>query len=473
MTDLKAHISGVVYDLIASEATKLGIQAYVIGGYVRDIFLERKNTDIDVVCIGDGIELAKNVAKQLNPKPKVSVYKTFGTAHFKWKDQDIEFVGARKESYQRHSRKPDVEIGTLEDDQNRRDFTINAMGIALNENNTGTLLDPFNGLQDLDAKIIRTPLDPDITFSDDPLRMIRAIRFATQLNFRIEETTYKGLIRNIERIHIVSQERITDELQKIIASPRPSYGFKLLYNTGLLQIIFPELCALQGVEIINNFKHKDNFYHTLQVLDNLAAVSDNIWLRWSAILHDIGKDSTKRLTESGWTFHSHEVVGSKMVKPIFKRMRLPLDHKMKYVRKLVYLHLRPISLAQDRVTDSGIRRLLYEAGEELDDLLILCRADITSKNEAKVKKYLSNFQHVEDRCKEVDEKDRLRNWQPPISGECIMDAFAIGPSKEVGLLKKAIREAILDGEIQNNYDEAYSFMLNEAQKLGLSQKSKL
>jgi putative nucleotidyltransferase with HDIG domain len=471
LKNLKQYIDKPLYSLIAKEAGGMGIEAYVIGGYVRDVFLERDNCDIDIVCLGDGITLAKRVAKQLDPKLKVSIFKNFGTAHFKWKKQDVEFVGARKESYNKSSRKPIVTDGTLEDDQNRRDFTINAMGIALNHGEQGKLLDPFNGLKDLKDKIIRTPLDPDITFSDDPLRMIRAIRFASQLGFKIEPTTYEGLKRNVERINIVSQERISDELQKIIASDTPSYGFKLLYDVGLLNIIFPEFSNLQGVDIVGKFTHKDNFYHTLQVLDNVAKVSDNIWLRWSAIMHDIGKASTKRMSENGWTFHSHEVVGSKMVKTIFKRMRLPLDNKMKYVRKLVYLHLRPIALAQDSVTDSGIRRLLFEAGEELDDLLILCRADITSKNEKRVKKYLNNFQKVEDRCKEVEKLDKLRYWQPPISGELIMDTFDIKPSKEVGDIKIGIREAILEGDISNNYEDAYAYMLKLGKNKGLKSKT--
>ena len=467
MKDLLKDISNPVFDIIAKEASSSEINAYLVGGYVRDLIMKRNNTDIDVVCIGNGIDLAKNTAKAIDEKLNVSIYKRFGTAHFNWKGIDYEFVGARKESYSKDSRKPDVIPGTLEDDQNRRDFTINAMGISLNNNDYGTLIDPFNGVVDIKKNIIQTPLDPDITFSDDPLRMIRAIRFSSQLNFNITKDTFDGIKRNAERINIVSQERITDELQKIMASPKPSVGLSLLFDSGLLKIIFPELHALQGVQIINKFKHKDNFYHTLQVIDNVANASENIWLRWAALLHDIGKDKTKRITTNGWTFHSHEVVGSRMTVEIFKRLKLPLNNKMKYVKNLVYLHLRPIGLAKKAVTDSGIRRLIFEAGENLDALLILCRADITSKNEFKVIKYLSNFDRVEKRCIEVEKKDRLKNWQPPVSGQIIMDTFKIGPSKEVGIIKKAIREAILDGVIENKQKDAYNFMLKTGQNLGL------
>ncbi len=467
MKDILKNISNPVFDLIKSEASALGIDTYLVGGYVRDLIMKRNNTDIDVVCIGNGIDLAKNTAKAIDKKLNVSIYKRFGTAHFNWKGIDYEFVGARKESYSKDSRKPDVVPGTLEDDQNRRDFTINAMGISLNSGDYGCLLDPFNGVKDINKKILITPLDPDITFSDDPLRMIRAVRFASQLNFSITKDTFDGIKRNVDRIKIVSQERITDELQKIMASPKPSVGLNLLFDSGLLKIIFPELHALQGVQVVNKFKHKDNFYHTLQVIDNVADVSENIWLRWAALLHDIGKDETKRITTNGWTFHSHEVVGSRMTVEIFKRLKLPLNSKMKYVKKLVYLHLRPIGLAKEAVTDSGIRRLIFEAGENLDALLILCRADITSKNESKVIKYLSNFDRVEKRCIEVDKKDRLKNWQPPVSGQIIMDTFQIGPSKEVGIIKTAIREAILDGIIENKQKDAYNFMLKTGQNLGL------
>jgi putative nucleotidyltransferase with HDIG domain len=444
----------------------------LVGGYVRDLIMKRDNTDIDIVCIGNGIELAKSTAKAIDEKLNISIYKRFGTAHFNWKGIDYEFVGARKESYSKDSRKPNVIPGTLEDDQNRRDFTINAMGISLNNDDYGCLLDPFNGVKDINKKLLKTPLDPDITFSDDPLRMIRAIRFASQLSFNITKDTIDGIKRNAERINIVSQERITDELQKIMASPKPSVGLKLLFDTGLLKIIFPELHALQGVKVINKFKHKDNFYHTLQVIDNVADVSENIWLRWAALLHDIGKDATKRITPYGWTFHSHEAVGSRMTIDIFKKLKLPLNNRMKYVKKLVYLHLRPIGLAKETVTDSGIRRLLFEAGEDLDDLLILCRADITSKNESKVIKYLANFDRVEKRCIEVEKNDRLKNWQPPVTGQIIMDTFGIGPSKEIGIIKSAIREAILDGLIENTFNGAYQFMLKEGEKLGLYIKEK-
>ena len=467
MKDILKNISNPVFDIIKNEANTSETEVYLVGGYVRDLIMERDNTDIDVVCIGNGIQLAKNTAQAINKKIKVSIYKRFGTAHFNWKGIDYEFVGARKESYSKDSRKPNVIAGTLEDDQNRRDFTINAMGISLNEKNYGNLIDPFDGVKDIKEKILQTPLDPDITFSDDPLRMIRAIRFASQLNFTISENTFKGIKRNVDRINIVSQERITDELQKIMASPKPSVGLKLLFDSGLLKIIFPELHALQGVKVINNFKHKDNFYHTLQVIDNVAEVSDNIWLRWAALLHDIGKDATKRITPNGWTFHSHEAVGSRMTVDIFKKLKLPLNSSMKYVKKLVYLHLRPIGLAKETVTDSGIRRLLFEAGDDLEDLLTLCRADITSKNETKVVKYLANFDRVEKRCIEVEKKDKLKNWQPPVSGEMIMDTFHINPSREVGIIKTAIREAILDGIIKNNFQEAYDFMLKEGEKLGL------
>ena len=468
MTDLSQHIKHPVFKTIGEAAAELDYPCYVIGGYVRDALLGKTCKDIDIVCVGSGIKLAEATAGKLKGKPKVSFFKNFGTAHFRYQDMDVEFVGARKESYQRNSRKPIVENGTLEDDQNRRDFTINALAISLIPDSFGSLIDPFNGLQHLQEKLIKTPLDPDITFSDDPLRMMRAIRFASQLRFRIEEATYNALRSNNYRIEIVSQERITDELNKIVLSPKPSIGFKLLYNTGLLHIIFPEMVKLQGVDVINGIGHKDNFYHTLQVLDNVADASDDLWLRWAAILHDIAKPATKRFDpEAGWTFHGHEPLGAKMVPRIFRRLKLPLDSQMKKVKKLVELHLRPIALAKKEVTDSGVRRLLFDAGEHLEDLMILCRADITSKNEMKVKRFLKNFDYVEQRLKEVEEKDKLRNWQPPVTGEVIMETFGMKPSREVGVIKNAIREAILDGVIDNNYDNAYRFMLEQGKKLGL------
>lgn len=467
----KNKLDHEIFSIVAQAAQNLSLETYVVGGYVRDLILNRPTKDIDFVCVGSGIELAKEAARIINPKIKVNYFKNFGTAQFKWKDLDFEFVGARKESYQRDSRKPIVEEGSISDDQNRRDFTINALAISLNENNYGSLIDPFNGSSDISDKIIKTPLEPDQTFSDDPLRMMRAIRFATQLGFQIDLTTFKSIRRNKDRIEIISQERITDELNKIILASKPSIGFELLFDTGLLAIIFPEMAALQGVEDIKGKRHKDNFYHTLEVLDNTANNSNSLWLRWSAILHDIAKPPTKKFEKNkGWTFHGHEVLGSKWVPKIFNRMKLPLDSKMKYVRKMVFLHLRPIALAKDIVTDSGIRRLLFEAGEDLEDLLILCRADITSKNEAKKERYLKNFDKVELRCKEVEEKDKLRNWQPPITGEIIMETFDIKPCRAIGDIKQSIREAILDGEIPNEYAAAFDLMIKEGKKLGLQIK---
>ena len=460
-----------IFKKIAHAAEGLGMETYLIGGFVRDKILDRETKDADIVCVGDGIKLAKEVAKRFNPHPRVAVYKTFGTAHIKAEEFDLEFVGARKESYQYHSRNPEVKPGSLEDDQQRRDFTINALAISMNKNDYGKLIDPFNGQQDLKKKIIRTPLEPLQTFSDDPLRMMRAIRFATQLNFNIEEKTLQAIKDNAFRINIISQERITDELNKVISSPKPSVGFDLLYQTGLLHIIFPQMVDLAGAEFRDGVGHKDNFYHTLQVLDNLATKTNDLWLRWAAVLHDIGKPDTKKFDEEhGWTFHGHEVVGGKLVAKIFAQLRLPTTEKMRFVRKMVEMHLRPIGLSQESITDSAIRRLLFDAGEDFDSLMLLCEADITSKNKRKVKTYLENFQLVRNRSQEVEEKDRMRAWQPPISGELIMEIFGISPSKPVGDLKNAIREAILDGVIENNYDAAYDYMLEKAKEIGLQPK---
>ena len=453
---------------IGSAADALGYPAYAVGGFVRDKILNREVKDIDVVCIGSGIELAMEVKTSYFPKAHSSYFKHFGTAMLKLEDVELEFVGARRESYSRDSRKPFVEDGTLEDDQNRRDFTINAMAISLSEANFGELIDPFNGISDLSNKTIRTPTKPETTFSDDPLRMMRAVRFAAQLEFEIDENTYSGICEMHQRIEIVSQERITDELNKIIHSRRPSIGFKLLFDTGLLHQIFPKMTNLHGVDRVGRFAHKDNFYHTLQVLDNTADRSDDLWLRWAAILHDIAKPDTKRFEDGhGWTFHGHEVVGARMVPKIFRRMKLPLNEHMKFVQKMVLLHLRPISLTKDNITDSAIRRLLFDAGDDLEQLLQLCEADITSKNEEKVKQYTKNLKLVKIKIEEVEERDRIRNWQPPISGEVIMKTFNIKPNREVGVIKNAIKEAILDGIIKNNYEEAMAFMITKGEELGL------
>ena len=469
-------IKSPIFKIVSEVANEMKLDAYVIGGYVRDIIMERPSNDIDIVTIGSGIELASKVSEAIPQKTKVNYFKNFGTAMLKYRgdDQDfiVEFVGARKESYQRDSRKPIVEDGSLEDDQNRRDFTINALALNLGKKNYGELLDPFNGLSDIENRIIRTPLDPDITYSDDPLRMMRAIRFATQLDFRIEKESYKSIERNKERIKIVSKERIIDEFNKIMLAKKPSIGLRLLDECGLMEIILPQFIALKGAEVIDGIGHKDNFYHTLQVIDNVAEVSDDLWLRWAALLHDIGKPITKKFEEGiGWTFHSHDYIGSRMVPKIFRQLKLPMNDKMRFVQKLVLLHLRPIVLSEDIVTDSAIRRLLFEAGEEIDDLMLLSEADITSKNSKKVARFLRNFSVVREKMKEIEEKDRLKNWQPPISGELIMETFNLEPCREVGIIKNAIKEAILEGEIQNNYEEAYSFMLEKGQEIGLIPKN--
>lgn len=457
-----------IFRKIAQAAATLGVDAYIIGGFVRDKIIGRPTKDADIVCVGDGIALAHQVARQFSPVPNVSFFKSYGTAHIKVDDIDVEFVGARKESYRFDSRNPEVVAGTLKDDQDRRDFTINALAISLNEKDYGSLLDPFGGLDDIEQKIIRTPLDPDKTFSDDPLRMMRAIRFAAQLQFTIHEATWNGIRNNVQRISIISQERITDELNKILLSKQPSVGLDLLYKSGLMKRIFPQMVDLAGAEYIDGKGHKDNFYHTLQVVDNISEHTNDLWLRWAAVLHDIAKPATKKFEEGhGWTFHGHEVVGARMVPKIFTKMRLPLDNKMRFVQKMVELHLRPISLTKENITDSAIRRLLFDAGNDIDALMTLCRADITSKNKQKVKRYLDNFEIVEQRLQEVEENDRIRNWQPPITGEMIMDIFGISPCKKVGDIKNAIKDAILDGDIENNYEAAYHFMLKKARELDL------
>ncbi|TBO35975.1 CCA tRNA nucleotidyltransferase [Pedobacter kyonggii] len=469
--DLGVHLQNPIFKTLSTIADKNNTEAYVIGGFVRDLFLDRPSKDIDVVVVGSGIEYAEAVGRKLNTK--VAVFKNFGTANIKYQDLEVEFVGARKESYRSDSRKPIVEDGTLEDDQLRRDFTINALAINLNTDHFGELLDPFDGIKDLEDKLIRTPLDPEITFSDDPLRMMRAIRFASQLNFSIDPAALNAIKTQKQRITIVSKERITDEMNKIILSKKPSVGFKHLFDTGLLQLIFPQMAQLYGVEIIKGKGHKDNFYHTLEVLDNICADTDDLWLRWAAILHDIAKPATKRFEEGhGWTFHGHEDRGARMVPKIFAQLKLPLNEKMKYVQKLVQLHLRPIVLAQETVTDSAVRRLLFDAGEEIESLMLLCNADVTTKNEYKKAKYRNNFELVKQKLKDVEERDKIRNWQPPISGNDIMETFGLDAGKEVGLIKNAIREAILEGDITNDYQEAFNFMLNQAKQMGLNPVNK-
>ncbi len=461
-------IQNPIFKIISKASEEIGIQAYVIGGFVRDFILERKSAkDIDIVAVGSGIELAQKVASLLPNNPKVQVFKTYGTAMLRFEDIEVEFVGARKESYSEESRNPLVEIGTLEDDQKRRDFTINALAISLNKSSWGELLDPFNGIDDMQNQLLKTPLNPTITYSDDPLRMMRAIRFATQLNFKIEQKSLDAISKNADRLKIITRERVVDELNKIILAPIPSIGFLLLEKTGLLPQILPELIDLKGVDEVEGQKHKDNFYHTLEVVDNIAKTTDDLWLRWAALLHDIGKAPTKKFDKKvGWTFHAHEFVGAKMVFKLFKRLRMPLNNKMKFTQKMVYLSSRPIVLATN-VTDSAVRRLVFDAGEDIDSLMTLCEADITTKNPKKFKRYHYNFRLVREKIKEVEERDHIRNFQPPISGELIMETFNLKPCKEIGQIKDAIKEAILEGEIANDYDEAYQFMLKKAESLGL------
>lgn len=472
--NLEKALNHKIFPIISDSAKELNQETYVVGGFVRDFLLERENKkDIDFVTVGSGIELAQNVHSKIPVASKLSVFKRFGTAAFRWKDVDLEFVGARKESYSEDSRKPFVEDGTLDDDQKRRDFTINALAISLNQKNYGELIDPFNGIQDLENKIIRTPLEPDVTYSDDPLRMMRAIRFAAQLNFEIEENSFRSIQRNAQRIEIVSKERVMDEFQKIMMTAKPSLGLKLLDDAGLMKFILPELVALKGIEEVEGQTHKDNFYHTLEVVDNIAPNTENVWLRWAALLHDIGKAPTKRYDKrNGWTFHSHEFVGSKMAFKLFKRLKLPLNQPLKYVQKIVKLSSRPISLIDENVTDSALRRLLFEAGEDFDDLITLCKADITTKNEKKQTRFKKNFVLVDEKIKEVEERDKVRNFQPPVSGEEIMETFGLEPCKEIGIIKNAIKEAILEGEIENNHESASKYMLELGKKLYLNPKLK-
>lgn len=463
-----------IFDIVSNTAKALNVPAFVVGGFVRDRLLSRPSKDMDIVCLGSGIGLAENVAKRMHPQPKIVVYERFGTAMLRYKNVEVEFVGARKESYRRDSRKPSIEEGTLEDDQNRRDFTINTLAVSLNDDDLGDIIDPFEGIRDLELKIIRTPLEPGKTFSDDPLRMMRAIRFAAQLNFTIEPRTLNALSEFADRIRIVSKERIIVELEKILKSDVPSVGLILMFKTGLLHIIFPEFAALQGIEAKDGLRHKDNFYHTCQVVDNIARHTDNIWLRWAAVMHDIGKPATKRFDAAeGWTFHGHQEVGAAMIPRLFRRLGLPVDERLRYVQKLVKLHHRPVALTKEEITDSAVRRLLFDANEDLEDLFTLCEADITSKQPDRVKRYLANYQYLKQRCVEVEESDNVRNWQPPVSGEIIMETFGIPPSKEVGVIKTAIREAILDGIIPNNFGIAFNMMLKEGKKLGLVVKKAL
>lgn len=466
--ELKAHFSSEIFKQISATADELHLECYVVGGYVRDLYLERPSKDIDVVVVGSGILMAETLGRRLGRGAHVAVFRNFGTAQLKYRGTEVEFVGARRESYSHDSRKPIVEDGTLHDDQNRRDFTINALAVCLNADRFGELVDPFGGIDDLYDKTIRTPLDPDITFSDDPLRMMRCVRFAAQLGFYIDDETFEALERNKERISIISRERIADELNKILLSPVPSKGFVELDRCGLLPLIFPELVALQGVETRNGKAHKDNFYHTLEVLDNVARASQNLWLRWAALLHDIAKPRTKRWEQkTGWTFHNHNYMGAKMIPDIFRRMKLPMNEKMKYVQKLVELHMRPIVIADEEVTDSAVRRLLFEAGDDIDDLMTLCEADITSKNQERKQRFLDNFRLVRQKLKDLEEKDRIRNFQPPVDGEEIMTTFGLQPCREIGSLKSAIKDAILDGVIPNEHDAAYAFMLERAKRMGL------
>lgn len=464
----KEALAHPIFELISKSSNELGIDSYVIGGYVRDFLLNRGNgKDIDIVAVGSGIDLANKTSSLLSHKPKVQVFKTYGTAMLRAYDREIEFVGSRKESYSEESRNPEVAPGSLKDDQNRRDFTINALAFSLNSDSFGELLDPFDGLQDLEKKIIRTPLDPDITYLDDPLRMLRAIRFASQLNFKIEKESLQAISKNRDRIKIISKERCVDEINKILLSPKPSIGFSLLHKTGLLRILLPELTALEGIDEIEGQRHKDNFWHTLEVVDNISENTDDLWLRWAALLHDIGKAPTKKFDQKvGWTFHGHEFVGSKMVFKLFKRLRMPLNEKMKFVQKMVLMSSRPIALAQD-VTDSAVRRLIFDAADHIDDLMTLCEADITTKNPKRFRKYHNNFKLVRTKMKEVEQRDQIRNFQPPISGEEIIETFNIKPSREIGIIKDAIKEAILEGEIPNEYEPARQYMLNKGKALGL------